>query len=393
MIRRLGLRTSDEGHRVTTFELFFDLVYVYAFTQVSRLMAETHSGLGVLQALIVLAFLWWTWTSYSWLANQSPADQGVLRVGMGVAMAAIFVATLAVPEAFEDLPGGLDGPLVLVVAYAVVRLVHTSLYLVAGAGDRALQRQVLLTQVVAMLPSLVLLVVGALVGPPAQTWIWLGALVWDVGLTLLTGWGGDWRLHSPAHWAERYGLVVILALGESVVAIGVGASRLPVGVPVIAGAVLCIALALVLWWVYFLRTADVAEHVLARLEGVPRAEYGTLAYTYLHYVLIAGVVVAALGVEEAMAEVGSSEAFGTFGAAALAGEVATYLVGTAVFLRSAGSRWPVARLVGAAVTVGLVPLLAAVPALGALAAVTVVAFGWALAELRTGVAAQTSRVQ
>jgi low temperature requirement protein LtrA len=381
VIRRL--RTSDEGHRVTTFELFFDLVYVYAFTQVSHLMAETHSGLGVLQALIVLGLLWWTWTSYSWLANQSPADQGALRVGMAVAMTTIFVATLAVPESFEDLPGGLDGPLVLVVAYAVVRLVHASLYLVAGAGDRALQRQVVLTQLVAMLPSIVLLVVGAVVGQPGQTWIWLVALVWDVGLTLLTGWGGDWRLHSPGHWAERYGLVVILALGESVVAIGVGASQLPIGAAVIAGAALCIALALVLWWVYFVRSAAGAERTLARLDGVPRVEYATLTYTYLHYVLVAGVVVAALGVEEAMADVGSSEAFGTFGAAALAGGVATYLVGTAVLVRSAGAGWPVTRLLGAVLTVALVPLLATVPALGALATVTVVAFGWAAAELRT----------
>ncbi|WP_426593527.1 low temperature requirement protein A [Cellulomonas sp. McL0617] len=376
------LRTSDEQHRVTTFELFFDLVYVYAFTQVSHLMAETHSALGVLQALIVLALLWWTWTSYSWLANQSPADQGVLRAGMSVAMATIFVATLAVPEAFEDLPGGLDGPLVLVVAYAVVRLVHSALYLIAGADDRDLQRQVLRTQYVAMLPSVALLLVGALVGQPAQTWIWLGALLWDVVLTLLTGWGGDWRLHSPSHWAERYGLVVILALGESVVAIGVGASHLPVSVPVIAGAVLCIALALVLWWAYFLGSAEHAEHALARLEGIPRATYATLAYTYLHYVLIAGVVVTALGVEEAMADVGSSEAFGFFGAAALAGGVAVYLVGTAALVLSATRRMPTFRLLGAATALVLVPVMAALPPLAGLAVVVAIAYAWTVTESR-----------
>lgn len=333
MIRRLGLRTSPEGHRVTTFELFFDLVYVYAFTQVSHLMAEGHSALGVLQALVVLGLLWWTWCSYSWLANQSPADQGVLRFGMAVAMATIFVATLAIPEAFHDLPGGLYGPVVLVVAYGVVRLVHMSLYLVAGRDDRALQRQVLRTQLVAFLPAFALLLVGALVGEPTQTWIWLGALAWDLALTLLTGYRGAWRLHSPSHWAERYGLVVILALGESVVAIGVGASDLPVSVPVIVGAVLCIALALVLWWVYFLGSADHAEHALAGRDAVGRAEYATLAYTYLHFVLIAGVVLASLGVEEAMADVGVGDGFGLFGAAALGGGIAVYVVGTAVLLR------------------------------------------------------------
>lgn len=384
MIRRLGLRTSPEGHRVTTFELFFDLVYVYAFTQVSHLMAESHDALGVLQAMIVLGLLWWTWCSYSWLANQSPADQGVLRIGMSVAMAAIFVATLAIPEAFEDLPGGLDGPLVLVVAYGLVRVVHMSLYLVAAGDDRGLRRQVVRTQLVAMLPAFALLVVGALVGEPAQTWIWLGAILWDLGLTLMTGIGGDWRLHSPSHWAERYGLVVILALGESVVAIGIGASHEPISVPIIAGAVLCIALALVLWWVYFLGSAEHAEHALARKDGVARAEYATLAYTYLHFVLIAGVVVASLGVEEAMAEVGSSEPFGLFGAVLLGGGVAAYVVGTAVLLRSSGHRWPWVRLVGALALVAVVPLLASWPALPGLALVVVIAYACAVAEVRRG---------
>jgi low temperature requirement protein LtrA len=377
-----GLRTSDEAHRVTTFELFFDLVYVFAFTQVSRLMAEHHSALGVLQGLVVLALLWWTWCSYSWLANQSPADQGVLRVGMSVAMATVFVATLAVPEAFEDLPGGLFGPLVLVVAYGIVRVVHTLLYLVAAGGDAALRRQVLRTQAVAMLPALALLVVGALVGSPAQTWIWLGAVVWDVTFTYITSRGGDWRLQSPAHWAERYGLVVILALGESIVAIGVGASHVPVSVPVIAGAVLAIALALDLWWVYFLRSAPLAEGSLERLQGTARAGYATVAYTYLHFVLIAGVVLAALGVEVAMAHIDTSEAFGWFGASALAGGVAAYLVGTAVLVRSAGRTWPLWRLVGAAGTLALMPLLATLAALPALGVVVLVAFAWAVTERR-----------
>ncbi|MEZ0447644.1 low temperature requirement protein A [Cellulomonas sp. ICMP 17802] len=379
-----GLRTSDEGHRVTTFELFFDLVYVFAFTQVSHLMAETHSALGVLQALVVLGFLWWTWCAYSWLANQSPADQGVLRAGMSVAMAAVFVATLAIPEAFDDLPGGLVGSLVLVVAYAIVRLVHTTLYVLAAGDDAALRRQVLRTQVFALLPALALLVVGALVGEPAQTWVWLGAFAWDVVLTWLTSRGGDWRLHSPAHWAERYGLVVILALGESVVAIGVGASHLPVSWPVVGGSVLSIALALVLWWAYFLRSADEAEHRLARLDGVERAGYATVAYTYLHYVLIAGVVLAALGVEEAMAHVDGAEPYGLFGASALAGGVAAYLVGTAVLRRSAGGAWAWWRLAGTAATVALVPVLARVPALTALGLVVLVAYAWAVAEHGTG---------
>jgi len=379
----VGLRTSPEGHRVTTFELFFDLVYVFAFTQVSHLVAETHSGRGMVQALTVLGLLWWTWTSYSWLANQSPADQGLLRFGMGVAMAAMFVATLSIPEAYDDLSGGLFGPLVLIVAYVVVRVVHGALYVVAAAGDAALRRQLVRTAVVAIVPSTALLVVGALVGEPAQTWIWLGAFTFDVLMTLLTGRRGSWRLYSPTHWAERYGLIVILALGESVLAIGVGASHLPVSWPVIGGAVLSILMALMLWWIYFLKSAGAAEHRLADLQGVERVEYATLAYTYLHYVLVASVVVVAVGIEEAMARVGGDEPFGSFAASLLAGGLAAYLLGATVLVRSARQPWLWRRVVEAVLLVALVPVLASLPALGALALAAGVLYAFAIgAQLR-----------
>ena len=162
------LHTSDQTARVTTFELFFDLVYVFAFTQVTGLMAETHSAFGILQALIVLGLLWWTWVSYCWLANQAPADQPVMRVGMSLAMIAVFVIGLTVPEAYDDLEGGLGGPLVLAVAYTLVRLIHGVLYLVAAGDDRALRRQVLITEAVAMAPAATALLVGASSADPRR---------------------------------------------------------------------------------------------------------------------------------------------------------------------------------------------------------------------------------
>ncbi len=108
-----GVRPTSEDHRVTTFELFFDLVYVFAMTQVTGYMAHEHTALGVLQGLLLLA-LWWTWSAYAWLGNQARADEGLVRAGMAVAMAAIFVVALTIPEAWQDAPGGLSGPLVLV---------------------------------------------------------------------------------------------------------------------------------------------------------------------------------------------------------------------------------------------------------------------------------------
>ena len=113
LLGRATVRPADESARVTTFELFFDLVFVFAFTQVIALMAATHSPVGVLQALVVLGLMYEMWGAYCWLGNQAPADQPVMRVGMSVAMIGAFVAALAIPEAYDDLPVGWHGPIVL----------------------------------------------------------------------------------------------------------------------------------------------------------------------------------------------------------------------------------------------------------------------------------------
>jgi low temperature requirement protein LtrA len=140
-----GVRPTGEDHRATPFELFFDLVYVFAMTQVTGYLAEEHSAHGVVQGPLLLTLLWWTWSSYAWLGNQARADEGVVRAGMVVAMAAMFVIALTIPEAWQDAPGGLNGPLVLVGAYLLVRGVHLTVYAVAVTGDPGLRRQVAIT--------------------------------------------------------------------------------------------------------------------------------------------------------------------------------------------------------------------------------------------------------
>jgi low temperature requirement protein LtrA len=365
--RAARLRVADAASRVTTFELFFDLVYVFAFTQISRLMADTHSALGILQALIVLALLWWTWESYAWLGNQAPADQGVMQVGMSVAMIAVFIAALTIPEAYDDLPGGWHGPLVLALAFILVRVIHLTLYVVAAGNDSALRRQVLLTAAGEMAPASAALIVGAVIGGPAQTWIWLGAFLWDAALVYATSrGGGGWRLYSPAHWAERHGLIVILALGESIVAIGVGVAREPIDGPITLGVALAVALSILLWWAYFARISAAGEHALERRADAARVVLARDAYTYVHFVIVAGVILAALGVEEAMAHIGDAEPFGWFGASALASGLTAYIVGTAFFGRLADLPWPVIRIVTALVLAASVPVLATVPPMWAL---------------------------
>ena len=367
------MRIADASARVTTFELFFDLVYVFAFTQVSRLMADTHSAFGILQALIVLALLWWTWESYGWLSNQAPADQGVMQVGMSVAMIAVFLVALTIPEAYDDLAGGLHGPLVFALAYVLVRLIHLTLYMVAAGDDAALRRQVLLTLAVVMAPASVALIVGAVIGGPAQTWIWLGAFLYDAALIYASSrGGGGWRIHSVAHWAERHGLVVILALGESIVAVGVGVAREPIDGAIVLGTALAVTLSILLWWAYFARISAAGEHALERRTDAARVVLARDAYTYVHFMIVAGVILAALGVEEAMAHIGDAEPFGWFGASALASGLTAYIVGTAFFGRLADLPWPVIRIVTALVLAASVPVLAAVAAMWALVIVLAV---------------------
>ena len=325
-----GFRVSDEAHRVTTFELFFDLVFVFAFTQVTHYMAATHSAIGVLQALTILSLLV-VRVSYAWLANQTHVDEGLVKLGMSIAMIAMFVVALVIPEAYVDLPGGLYGPLVLVVAYMVVRVTHLTLYYIAAAQDPPLRRQILRTSL-ALVAGSGFLIAGALADRRhAADRLWLIGLTLDVLLTYVTSTGGNWRGALRGSLGERFGLVVILALGESIVAIGVGAAQEPVSVAIIIGSALAMMLSIALWWIYFDTTALAAERELSRLRGVERAGLAIDGYTYLHLLLISGIVLAALGVEEVIAHVEDAEPLGLFGASALYGGVSCYLAGVAFF--------------------------------------------------------------
>lgn len=351
---------------MTTFELFFDLVYVFAFTQVSRLMAETHSAIGILQALIILSLMWWTWVGFSWISNQASADQPFLRTVMTLAMIAVFIAALTIPEAYEDLEGGWNGPLVFAGAYAAVRVIHISLYLVVARGDPTMRRQLVIFMA-AMLPAVTLIFVGAAIGGEAQLWIWLGAMVYDLVATRVGSLlGRGWRLPSPEHWAERHGLVVILALGESIVAIGVGVAREPIDLAIMLGAAASVVISVLLWWSYFARLAAFGEHTLLQRDGQARAILGADAYSYAHFVIIAGIIVTALGIEDAMKHVADAEPFGLFGATALGAGIAMFAGGTVIFALLVGMRRPIMRAVEAVLLLAAIPVLAAVAPLAAL---------------------------
>ncbi len=366
----LTAETSKEGDRATTLELFFDLVYVFAFTQVTALMyhgyEEGDGAIAVVQGLVILALVWWSWTSYTWLANQAHADRGIVRVGVMLAIVLMFLLSLVVPEAYHDLEGGLFAPLVFVVAYVAVRVVHAVVYMIAAGSDTALRRQVVVSMFSALLPATAVLVVGAFLGEPYQVWIWLVAIALDLTVVRLTSSGGSWRINSVSHFAERHGLVVILALGESVVAIGLGVAQLPITAEIVVGSVLSVGICIALWWVYFGHAAPELEHRIARIPPAQRLDVATDVYTYLHLSLVAGIVLAALGIEQAMAHLEGGERLGAFGAAALGGGISLYLAGTAVIWRRATGQWAVIRFAGATLALAAIPVAAATPAMASL---------------------------
>jgi low temperature requirement protein LtrA len=369
-----------EEARVTQIELFFDLVFVFAITQVTALMGDDPTVRGVIRGMLVLSVLWWCWVGFAWLGNVVRADEGVGRVAMFGAMAAMFVAALSVPEAFDDIPGGLDGPVVIALAYLVVRVLHLTIFwLAAGANDDPGLRGQLLRFAPSVVGGTALLLVASQLDGTPQTLAWAAALIADYLGTILAGASG-WRLNSAGHFAERHGLVVIIALGESIVAIGVGVAHLPVSIAIIVASVLGLTLAGTIWWAYFDVVALIAERTLRRAEGEERTRLARDAYSYLHLPMIAGIVLMALGLEEVLAFVAGKgghalgDALPTLKAAAMYGGVGLFLLAHVVFTYRTDHLVKILRVGTAALLLALMPVgsrLGALSSLGLLTAIMV----------------------
>jgi low temperature requirement protein LtrA len=364
------LPVSEEA-RVTPIELFFDLVFVFSLTQVSALIAADLTGRGIVRGLLVLALLWWTWVGYAWLGNVVQAEEGLGRAAMFGAMAAMLVLAMTVPEAFDDLPGGLEGPVVIAFAYLAVRVLHLAMFFALSSDDPGLRAQVWRFSPSVMGSTAVLLVASQLDGA-AQTLTWVAALIVDYIGTMLGGASG-WRLRSASHFAERHGLILIVALGESIVAIGVGVAGVPISWPVVAASVLGLTVAGCLWWTYFDVVSIVAERVLRRAQGEERARLARDAYSYLHLPMVTGIVLVALGLKKVLEYVGHtrlhelSEPLPLLPLGALYGGVALFLFAHSAFKIRTWRRVTVRRLAVAVLLVALIPLAKELSALAALA--------------------------
>ena len=359
---RIATAAVDHDHGVTPRELFFDLVFVFAFTQVATLLADDPTFAGIGRGVLVLAALWWAWAAYAWFTNVVDPEDGVVGATLLVALIAMFVAALAVPRVFGD-----DG-LLFGVAFLVVCLMHTTLYALAGRGDPQLLGAVLRLAPWNLLGATLILVAGVTDG--ARIGLWVAALVLTYVGAVLTGLTG-WRLH-PSHFAERHGLVLIIALGEAFISIGIGAAGIDLGPGEVVAAILGLLVATALWLAYFDFFAIRGEQLLEDREGADRIGLARDIYTYAHFPMIAGIVLFAFAMKTIVAHVG--EELDAPAAFALCGGCALYLLAYTVIRFRVTRRLTVnsGRFAAAFVLIALVPVATAVPALAALALVTAV---------------------
>ena len=355
------LEQERAEHQVTPLELFFDLVFVFAITQVTSLLAQHPNWGGVLRGMLMLAALWWAWTGYAWLASTMDVDEGGVRLAMLASITAMLLAALAVPGAFTD------DAVLFGAFYLLVRVLHVVLYAIVGRDDPDLLGAVLRLAPTVVFGATLILLAGFAHGD-TRIAIWLIALAIDYTGPAVFGAGRGWHV-APEHFAERHGLIILIALGESIIAIGVGAG-FELVTRVIVAAALGIVVISALWWLYFDVAAILGRLRLTQASGVQQAVLARDAYSYLHLPMVAGIVLFAFGLKTTIRHpTGDLDAVA---AVSLCGGVALYLLGHVASLYRMSHRIFRRRTIGACVLLALIPAAMAVPALAALALVSAV---------------------
>ena len=351
---------APDEKRVAPLELFFDLVFVFALTQVTALMSEDPSWRGLGQGMLILSALWWAWAAYAWLTNYVAAEEDRERLLILAVMGAFLITALAVPKAFGD------DALVFALAYAAARWLH--IFIFAEANEDVDAGEAIRRLARTALPAPALLIAAAFLDGTAQALVWVVALSTDFAGPFVFGVRG-FRV-SPGHFAERFSLIVIIALGESIVAIGTGLhGELDGGT--IAAALLGLVLAFALWWAYFDVVAIVAERRFRSSQGQERLQIARDSYSYLHLPMIAGIVLVALGVKKTLGDV--DEPLKTIPSVALFGGVALYYAGHVGFRLRNVRTLNRPRLVALVVCLALIPVGSEVDAIAAVAVAALVA--------------------
>jgi len=360
---------GDEAVRVSTLELFFDLVFVFTITQLTAVLAHHPDAGGLVRVVLLLVVIWWMYGGYAWLTNVVAPDRVAYQLLLLGGMAAFLVISLAVPHAFAS------GGLAFGLAYVAVVLIHAGLFSrsQAGASAAAMLRLAPLNLVAAAA-----IVAAGIAGGTAR-WVLWGLAVAVILLPSLRRPDPRFQI-APSHFVERHGLVVIVALGESVVAVGIGARAHDLTLGLVAVAVLGLGLSACLWWTYFGQAED--ERALEALAAAPRAERAWLAlrgFYHWHLLILLGVIALASALEQAIGH--PLESLSAARSLALGAGVACFLVGDVLFRRTLGigdSRW---RLTAAALALATVPLGPEISAVAELAALFAVVVGCLVLEL------------
>jgi low temperature requirement protein LtrA len=360
------------AERVSTLELFFDLVFVFTITQLSTLLVREPSWRGVLQVVFMLGVIWWMYDGYAWLTNAVPPDRASRRFFLLAAMAAYLVLALAIPDAFQGT--GLTFGL----AYLAIVLVHFGLY--SSSSSESITKAMLGLAPFNLLSALLILA-GGIAGGTAEYVLWAAAFVWEWLTPRLIDNSGF--LIAPAHFVERHELVVIIALGESVVAVGIGAGELPIDLGLVGVAVLGLLLSACLWWTYF--GSDDLERAEQALDAAPDARRQRMAvdaFGYWHLPILLGVIAMASTLRHAIGH--PAEALSTEQALLLGAGVAAFLVGDVFFRRTLGIGGGPWRLVAALLALVTIPLGTGVSAAAQLGAVVALFAGALAAEQALG---------
>ncbi len=282
---------APEGQSVTFVELFFDLVFVFAITRVTWLVAHHLSLTGILEGILVFWMIWWAWTQFTWSLNPVDTNHGLVRFATLLATAIAFPMAIGVGDAYGD------GGLMFVIPYVLIRLIGLGMQVWTN-GDSMEEFRAVRTFGLLSLLGLVAAIVGGIVEPGMRAWFWLGTILLDFVAAGLAG-SGKWRLHIP-HFAERHGLIVIIALGESLIAAGNGAVSQQMTHELFHVTLGVVILVCILWWTYFGWLKDALEEAFEAYTG-PRGKFARDIYSLLHFPMIAGIISLAVSIEEMVA--------------------------------------------------------------------------------------------
>jgi low temperature requirement protein LtrA len=377
-----GLEPAAPGARVTRLELFYDLVFVFAGLSVTAVAGSELASAGLVRSLLVVALLWFPWTTFARLGNAFRADLGIMPLVGFATMGAVFVAAVAIPDAFGGGRRWLPQDVVFAACYALVRALQVLAFWYASRHDRQLRRRWRVLAVPPLVATVLLFVAAAVPGRSidgipefaARAGLWVLAIAVEYGV------GGQFRTEgltivSAGHWAERYSQIILIALGESILSLGTGAGLhvgLPLTLPIIGTAALGIAVIAALWWAYFDFLAIAGERALHRCRGAARIALARDAYTYLHLPMVAGIILFALGLKRVHAELAdpmvpsTRDSLGEIDTTVLYGGVILYFLALLGFQLRIGRPVDRVQLASTLLPAALIPVAGLLPAVAAL---------------------------